>query len=128
MILRGTPDPSDAMVGSCAFMSCHNSSGMATLNLDMPDIGASLVNVPACQAEGVNRVTPGNPAMSWLWVKLTGPFDVDGNVQNAAVPKACPDTTAGSLGGAMPWTGGASIPLPDDQLFQICTWIEDGAL
>jgi hypothetical protein len=126
-LLRG-PVGDSTMVGGCAFSSCHNSSGMASLDLDVPDIATALVNVPACQAEGFSRVTPGNPNMSWLWIKLVGPFDADGNVQNAATPKACPDTPMGTLGGAMPWTGGASIPLPDEQLFQICTWIEDGAM
>lgn len=131
MLLRGPADMDPMTNGACTFSSCHSTTAnKATLDLTaMLDITSVLVNVPSCQAEGLDRVEPGNPGMSWMWIKLAGPFDAgSGKVTFAATPKTCMSTTADApLGLAMPWTGGPSVPLLPDQMFQICSWIEDGA-
>lgn len=132
LILRGDGTPTN-MAGSCAFSSCHTgSTPRATLDLTAnPNITTALVNVPSCQAAGMVRVLPGDPTMSWLWIKLTGPYNLTtGAITFPATPQNCAHTDPpGTLGGSMPWTGGGMpIPLGDAQLFQICSWIEDGGL
>lgn len=129
-ILRGTVDTADMDVGACAFTACHNSTAKATLNLTaMPDITPALVNVPACEAQGMVRVKPGDPLNSWLWIKLVGPADASGNITHTATPQNCSGATPGTLGVLMPWGAtSAETMLPPDRLFQICSWITDGAL
>jgi hypothetical protein len=126
-ILRGDGTPTN-MFGSCAFSSCHQGAApRATLNLtEMPDITPVLVNVPSCQAEGLDRVEPGDPSKSWLWIKLAGPFDSSGAVTHSATPKTCAHTLPMTLGLGMPMTGGVPMWEPE-RLFQVCSWIADGA-
>ena len=67
------------------------------------------------------RFVPFDPSMSWLWIKLTGPYDPNtGAILFGATPQPCADTDPGTLGASMPWTGGGMpIPLGDDQLEQV---------
>jgi len=87
--------------------SCHRSP-MPAAQLDLSDDAAydSLVNVPSGQAPGVNRVTPGDPDNSYLYLKLTG--------EQASV---------GGGGTRMPQGG----VLPDDQILLVRNWIGSGA-
>jgi hypothetical protein len=88
--------------------SCHRSP-MPAGQLDMRDDMAydSLVGVPSAQAPEVDRVSPGDPENSYLYLKLLG--------------------EQGSVGG-----GGTRMPqggsmLPDDQLDLVRYWILGGA-
>ncbi len=127
-ILRGDGSPTNPM-GSCAFSSCHSSAAKAMLDLTaMPDITTALVNVPACETADLVRVKPMDPLASWLWIKLVGPYDAEGNITYPATPQNCSGATPGTLGILMPWSPGAPVLLLPAQLFQICSWIQDGAL
>jgi hypothetical protein len=87
---------------------CHRSpmpSGMLDLNDDMAY--DSLVDVPSVQVPEVNRVTPGDPDNSYLYLKLIG--------EQASV---------GGGGTRMPQGGGM---LPDDQIDLVRHWILGGA-
>jgi hypothetical protein len=112
-------------------MSCHNNTAKAMLDFTaMPDLTALLVNVPACEAQGMVRVKPGDPVNSWLWIKLVGPDDASGNITHAATPQNCSGATPGTTGVLMPWGAKTSDPktmLAPAQLFTICSWITDGA-
>lgn len=127
-ILRGDGTPTN-MMGSCAFSSCHSSANKATLDFTaMPmDITTALVNVPACEAQGMVRVKPGDPLNSWLWIKLVGPYDAEGNITYPATPQNCSGATPGTVGILMPYSPGAPTLLDPVKLFQICSWITDGA-
>jgi hypothetical protein len=60
----------------CSFMDCHDSlAPEAQMDLQGAGAHAALVNVPAVMvsAGGMNRVTPGDPAMSYLLVILGHP-------------------------------------------------------
>ena len=62
---------------------------------------------PSRQAPALRRITPGNPATSYLWHKVN-------NTQN----------TVGGFGSRMPLGG---LPLPPDELALIDAWIRAGA-
>ena len=127
-MLRGDGSATNPL-GACAFSSCHSDAANGMLNLTtMPDITTALVNVPACEAPALMRVKPMDPASSWLWIKLTGPADASGNITYATTPQACKGADAGTLGILMPWSPGSPASLEPTQLFQICSWIQDGAL
>ena len=66
---------------------------------------ASLVSVPSAGIPGMNRVEPGEPAASYLWLKLT-----DQHLE------------AGGDGWMMPY-----FRLPGQDLDIIRSWIEQGA-
>jgi hypothetical protein len=99
----------------------------------------SLVGVPACEYERMNRVEPFHPERSWMMVKLTAAFrDRDdpyaGYIYFEPEPgwdpnrRGCRDQTEdGSLlyGSRMPLT--APNMLPDDELETIRSWIAEGA-
>lgn len=128
VILRGDGSATNPM-GSCAFSSCHSSTAKAMLDVSvMPDFATTLVNVPACETPDLMRVKPGDPLASWLWIKLVGPADAEGNITYPATPQNCSGAPPGTLGILMPWSPGSPTSLLPAQLFQICTWIQDGAL
>ncbi len=57
--------------------NCHGGTGgLAGLNLGAAiaagDVRTALVNVPACEYSVMDLVEPGDPANSWLIVKVTG--------------------------------------------------------
>jgi hypothetical protein len=83
-------------------VDCHGDGANAGLDLRSGLAHANLVNVPASES-ALDRVEPGEPGQSWLYLKLTGQQNV---------------------GDAMP-PGGS---LPADALELIRTWIEEGAL
>jgi mono/diheme cytochrome c family protein len=85
--------------GSC--VACHGPSGNAGLDLRPGVSHGNLVGVQAAQSP-LARVEPGDPAASWLHLKLTGQQDV---------------------GTAMP----PGDPLAGDRLDLIRTWIDEGA-
>src|SRR6478609_4762140 len=106
---------------SCTFSSCHSPEGAKSAgHLDLKtDPYASMVNVLADNAmakgEGKNRVTPGDAANSFLYIKLTLPPGPSG---------VCRDEKTG-YGGCMPQT---STPLEQNQIDGIKKWIDGGAL
>jgi hypothetical protein len=55
---------------SCALVNCHTGDGAAELNLDSGNAFAELVNVPSVQVDDL-RVKPGDPALSYLFEKIT---------------------------------------------------------
>lgn len=93
--------------GSCLF-PCHSgvapSGGLALGGSAYDD----LVGVPSGDVGWMNLVEPGDPANSYLWLKLTNTFGA-----------------VGGTGSDMPKNGG---PLPQADLDLIEQWILDGAL
>ncbi len=92
---------------SCATVGCHTGGGAVLPGvMDLSSEAASLanlVNITATQDNGVLRVNPGNPDMSYLITKLE---------------------SAGAFGGQMP-LGGA--PLSPAVIADIRLWITNGA-
>jgi len=131
--------------------TCHGGDGGNA----MLDLGAvldegrpitdALVDVPACEYDFFDRVEPGDPDRSWLYVKLTQAHTEDGLLEftpDAAwdpgltpdaegnLPEStCPLTDDGaiSFGYVMPRNPGAPSPLPDEDLDLIRRWILMGA-
>ncbi len=90
---------------ACAW--CHESStSYAGLGLADGDSWALLVGVPSVEADGLDRVTPGNPDDSFLVIKLEG-------------------TDPRMVGSPMP-VGGS--PLAADVIAVVREWIQRGAL
>ncbi len=112
---------------NCNSTNCHGSVstpdadlflGLASNNDEdtIVEAYAELVNVDASNAFGMLRVKPGDPENSWLMVKLDG---------DMSCPQAQP-FCAGSCGQRMP-RGTGAMPLPDDELDIVRSWIENGA-
>jgi hypothetical protein len=100
----------EVMVPNCALAFCHGGSG-DYLQLASPDIAyASLVRTPAagptCAPTGLERVDPGHPDRSLMFLKITDP----------------------PCGSRMPLMYGYSGMLTDPQINQIGQWITCGAL
>jgi len=63
---------------SCAFASCHGGTGTGAAQLNLASsIGAGtlaedLSGQPSCQYSAMPLVTPGDPAQSWLYLKVSG--------------------------------------------------------
>jgi hypothetical protein len=133
---------------SCAFRTCHGGigSGASMLNLEMPAGGSlrdELVGVPSCQYSAMPLVDPGDPANSWLMVKLEGPHamgrieftpaaswdpGIERDPATGRYPASqCPLTQDGeiSFGTLMPM--GSARGLPASDLAVIRAWIEAGA-
>jgi hypothetical protein len=94
---------------SCALVFCHAGDG-DYLQLENKDVGyASLVDAsaagPMCAPTGLERVDPGHPETSLMYLKVTNP-------------------PCGSMMPAM----GAGPPLTPRQTMQIHDWIAAGAL
>jgi hypothetical protein len=101
----------EIFAADCTSSTCHSATTRAGgMSLEAGDAYASLVNVapqnPAALAAGLLRVTPDDPARSFLLDKLTGRLD------------------AGE-GSPMPLGG---IPLGADQIELIRSWIAGGAM
>ncbi|RME50303.1 MAG: hypothetical protein D6795_10310 [Deltaproteobacteria bacterium] len=98
---------SKIFVSSCAFSQCHGQgSRQGGLNLDPAegDVYAEIVGVPSTEVPDLNRIEPGSPQESYLYLKL---------IDDPAI-----------TGALMPLTGG---PLDADRLESIRSWIESGA-
>jgi hypothetical protein len=109
---------------SCNDASCHGhpESPKATLFLGLPanNDAATIAEVrgelteDGYNAPGLQRVKPGDPENSWLMIKLDGDM-------------GCPQSTCNvGCGQRMP-RGPGAVPLPDDQLSLIRSWIMNGA-
>lgn len=97
----------EILTPQCAVPFCHVGLGVMPLSVGKDQAySQQLVNVPAsgpmCTKTGMKRVDPGNPSTSLLYQKLT----------NAP------------CGAPMPYAGRI---LPEADLMQISTWIEQGA-
>ncbi|HZP43047.1 MAG TPA: hypothetical protein VFD84_16270 [Candidatus Binatia bacterium] len=98
---------------SCALAGCHL-GGTAINGQDLAP-GASYrssVNKPALQKPGFQRVVPGNPNRSYLYLKIIG----DPRIVGVLMPQGCP---------GMP-LGGAQC-LTSDEIQAINTWITECA-
>lgn len=92
-----------------ATCSCHLTSpspGNGMMELTDGKAHANIVGVPSSGLPSMNRITPGDPANSYLWLKLTGGY-----------------LEAGGKGDPMPLLG----DLTQDQLDTIEAWIIAGA-
>lgn len=90
---------------------CHDAQERAGGMWDLTDPDTAwdvLVDVPSDDVPTIDRVEPGDPDASYLFLKIT---DRHGEV--------------GGAGDRMPPTGFA---LPEDDIAMIRVWIEDGAL
>ena len=95
---------SNVFTPSCATANCHSGANPpASLNLEAANSYAMLVGIASVQDNAIQRVDPGNPALSYLIQKLEG--------------------TAGT-GSQMPPTGALDQSIIDT----IRQWISDGAL
>lgn len=61
---------------SCALSGCH--SGSVSPNLSAGSAYDEIVNVPNTQIPGLNRITPGEPQNSYLYLKLIGSSEIVG--------------------------------------------------
>jgi hypothetical protein len=90
---------------SCARSGCHgNGSSSAGLNLDPENAYDEIVNVPSLQRESLDRIEPGEPEISYLWLKVTDDPSINGS--------------------RMPPSGSG---LSQDLLDLLRSWIEAGA-
>jgi hypothetical protein len=101
----------EIFANDCTSAACHSSATRAGgMSLVAGAAYDSLVNVapdnPVARAAGLLRVTPDDPARSFLLDKLTG-------------------TLGAGEGSAMPLGG---IPLRSDQIEMIRSWIANGAM
>lgn len=90
--------------------NCHQTPpnpGNGMLELTPGNAHANLVGVKSSQAAGTNRVEPGDPSKSYLWLKLTGDYL----------------SVTGGTGDPMP-LGGSLTP---EQMTTIEEWILAGA-
>lgn len=55
----------------CSFRACHGGDANAALRLDGAGAYENLVEVPSEQLTGMDRVSPGNPDASYLFLKLS---------------------------------------------------------
>ena len=87
---------------------CHRSA-MPSGGLDLRDAAAyaSIVSIPSVEAPGVDRVSPGDPSQSYLYLKVIG--------EQASV---------GGSGVRMP---AGMLPLPPEDIDLIRFWILGGA-
>lgn len=113
----------------CAVASCHGTTAEADLDLaSATNLRTLLVGVAACEAPALKLVEPGDPARSWLWIKLTA----DVNSANSGDLKS--QTAWGEAGNCAGAPGfGKRMPRvapyqwSDDDLAVIKGWIEAGA-
>jgi hypothetical protein len=122
---------------SCTFIRCHGGPFRLAAGLwfdPYASIRGPLVNVPACEYDKMMRVTPGDPANSWMVVKLTAPQDPATHAilftpEADWVPTAScgldPGDAGGRFGIRMPETD--NYQLDPTSLAQLVDWIEAGA-
>ncbi|RMF61073.1 MAG: hypothetical protein D6746_06025 [Bacteroidetes bacterium] len=110
---ENTPPPSEVsfadvqniFTASCALSGCHTGTFPPQgLNLSAGQAYGNLVGVPSQEDPSLNRVEPGDPDRSYLYLKITG--------------------APGIRGGRMPL---GRDPLPQAQIDLIRAWIEAGA-
>ncbi|HEX6161299.1 MAG TPA: hypothetical protein VF111_14085 [Thermoanaerobaculia bacterium] len=95
---------SEVFTPTCATIGCHHPLGQQSQLVLTPDVAhAQSVNRPAVQAPSLNRVTPNDPANSYLYRKIIG---------------------AGITGDRMPQ---GLPPLSDAQIRLVRDWIRRGA-
>jgi hypothetical protein len=107
-------DVAPILARSCALGGCHLTApgaGGLVLGRSTDAWRAALVNVPSQQSPAMALVTPGDPAGSWLVVKILG----------AMCGEVC-DPALG-CGGPMP----PGEALSDAERATIVAWIADGA-
>lgn len=92
---------------SCSAAGCHGATAASGLDLQPANAYASLVGTPSREVPAMNRVTAGDPTMSYVWHKLN-------NTQG----------TVDGSGTQMPPTGGM---LSAEDLDKIMAWIDQGA-
>lgn len=64
---------SEIFAVSCAFSGCHGAAGTQAELLLTPDAAyGNLVNVPSSEVPQIDRVEPGSPDQSYLYMKVTG--------------------------------------------------------
>jgi len=112
---------------NCASGNCHGSTSTPDADLylgsssgndaaTIDEVYGELVNVDAYAAYPMVRVKPGDPENSWLMIKLDG---------DMSCPQAAPNCS-GSCGQRMP-RGTGAMPLPQNELDLIRSWIANGA-
>ncbi len=101
-------DVQPIFTGNCAFSGCHAGSSPAQgMNLGADQAFSSVVNVPARELPGMNRVTPNQPDDSYLVHKVQGTH-----------------LAAGGSGSRMPL---GRSPLSQADIDLIRAWIQAGA-
>ena len=131
--------------------SCHGGvRGNAQLNFRLVldegrPITDALVDVPSCEYDLYDRVEPGDPERSWLFIKLSGAHDDEGNLEftpdptwdpgierrtdGTFPPSECPLVEDGELtfGQVMPENRGNPRPLRSREIQLFRDWILAGA-
>ena len=122
---------------SCTFVRCHGGPFMLAAGLWFDPYGSirgPLVNVPACEYDRMMRVAPGDPANSWMVVKLTASqdpvthailFSPEAGWAPVASCGLDPGDAGGRFGIRMPETD--NYQLDPTSLAQLIDWIEAGA-
>lgn len=115
----------------CAQARCHGpvpAYELLELTADRCDLTRPLLDVPACEYDLMDRVEPGQPERSWLWLKLTAPHDERYQLQfepdDAWSPSRDPRCAEAGFGTRMPPPG---FPLSDAERETIRAWILAGA-
>ncbi len=137
----------DILAASCSFSSCHGGAGAgaAMLNFQTSIAAGTLLadlQQPSCQYDAMPLVTPGDPANSWLYLKVAGPhtgavidftpdatWDQGGLVRDGMgrfPASTCPLTSRGEIvfGTIMPM---GTAGLAPGQAETIRLWIAAGA-
>jgi hypothetical protein len=135
---------------SCTFSaSCHGGTGAAKARLNFERAAASgtildvLLEVPSCEYSAMPRVTPGDPARSWLWIKVDGETDARGNLLFSPSPdwdagvgrrpdgtlaaSTCPLVVDGGISFGMLMPMGSRRGLSENRRRAIYEWILAGA-
>ncbi len=95
----------DFLTPTCARGGCHSAASSAGgLGLEGAAAYGNLVNAPAQQQPGLNRVTPNDPENSYLMKKLRGDLDISGS----RMPQGGPFLT-------------------EEQIGRFASWIDNGA-
>ena len=107
----------DIVFTSCSFASCHGRPGQGTGGMYLPkaegDWYPNVVGVASRELPSMPRVSPGDPANSWLAHKLVG--------DACTFARRC---KSGDCGDRMPQ---ANEPLLEADLDKILRWIRQGA-
>jgi hypothetical protein len=74
------------ILGACAGDDCHN-HGKGNLWISGAGDYGSLINVPSWEVPSLYRVKPGDPAQSYMYLKM----DCDGGIDGACMPFGRPD-------------------------------------
>jgi hypothetical protein len=112
----------------CAISSCHGTSAQGELNLATADLRALMVDQAACEAPALKLVAPGDPAKSWLYIKLVA--ETQGTSGDLAAQSSwgeagdCDDAVG--FGKRMPRVAPYN-KLSDADLAVIESWIAGGA-